>query len=172
VLFRSRFISEDPELSENCSSQYKPTNCSCNALNAYTFSGKHEPIILNRYTYVANNAINISDPTGLLPKHLCLPIAILKAYGKTAGKENAEMKHCVYSCEIARECGPLLSAAAGVTKEVVDYIGSKTKRWPGHASLADLGLDMAGIGCFNLPDPCNPDKPWDCLECCKKALGQ
>jgi RHS repeat-associated protein len=168
-----RFLSEDPELAAKQDALINIHYKYCEQSSRYYDMLKYNPQVLNRYLYVFNNPLNFSDITGRYPRWLCLPIAILKAWGSTGGnKANEAMKHCVYSCEIARECSPLTSAAAGIFKEIIDYIGSKTGKWPGTPSTADLGKDAAGIGCSFNHDPCNPDKYMDCLKCCEEIYGK
>lgn len=120
------------------------------------------------FAYVFNDPINLLDPSGLQ----ALPPGSGPAIGQIAyfqqciaGPANQsfppgasdKFKHCMVACDICRICGPTISGAAGILKEIQDVFGK------GQEELADLAADFAGVKCGQA----SPTEP--CTACCKKA---
>ena len=75
---------------------------------------------VNLYRYVANNAVNLVDPSGLYPGQ-----SLRKAWDLfqkvKAGEIDDKYAHCVAHCEISRDLGPEVSDAIGKGKEFADW---------------------------------------------------
>lgn len=74
---------------------------------------------------------------------------------------NDKEKHCILSCNIARDCGRTAASNTGLIKELWDIIT------PGNASLKDLKADYLGIEIGQIAE-CEKE----CWDYCKQAISE
>ncbi|MGC8817732.1 MAG: RHS repeat-associated core domain-containing protein, partial [Candidatus Hadarchaeum sp.] len=127
-------------------------------------------VAINLYGYCVSDPLNYVDWSGgvflpalerLKPCECALRMAMELRNAGPGRIPNGVDKfyHCLFSCWIATECGPIGALCVGVLKEIIDALG------PGEASWEDLAADLAGIECAQRSKAgvCKHT----CYECCK-----
>ena len=118
----------------------------------------------NYYMYVGNNAVRWADPLGLVQMPggpgTAADLSFYYACADVTGREfnflsqagAPRYAHCIASCEIQKRCGgPVVAAAAGAGKEVLDLLSCLKTGNPRACATAmqpsDFKDDARGLSC-------------------------
>jgi RHS repeat-associated protein len=133
----------------------------------------------NLYSYVLADPLNLMDPDGaqivrppVWPYRFGADLGCAEAVARSLEASipmqwNDKFKHCLISCEMARRCSPLASAAGGAYKEWKD-LWSTIRRQKGHGtfSLRDMLADAEGVAC-GMATKGHSGCVGDCACCCR-----
>jgi len=118
----------------------------------------------HRFSVARQHPVQRVDPFGtedttvgeLIPELICaLAAGAAYALSWADWKENDKLKHCIASCEIAKQCGALAAYLVGANKEGLDiFTGRVATEYDLNAN--NVGLDLACRG-------------EDCVEGCHDA---
>jgi len=119
----------------------------------------------HRFSVARQHPVQRVDPFGtedttvgeLIPEVICaLAAGAAYALSWDDWKANDKLKHCIASCEIAKQCGALAAYIVGANKEGLDiFTGRGATEYDLNAN--NVGLDLACRG-------------EDCVEGCHDAL--
>ncbi|ATH08472.1 hypothetical protein BIY24_11080 [Halobacteriovorax marinus] len=90
-------------------------------------------------------------------KFLCSALTLYKYRSLVPKTEFDKVKHCTYSCIMAKKCGALESWSVGIAKEIADLLGMGTP------DLEDIAANKLGIRLSKKIDHIN-----ECLPSCRE----